>query len=106
GDHAAVRGQHDGGAGAVPAGGPVVVADAQAGHVQQGVGVPGPHDRVRVRNRLAASANTRVQRTISSTSTYSSAWWAIHLPPGPYTTEGMPPQWVSTVPSVEPGTPP
>ena len=53
-----------------------------------------------------ASRYTSAASMTADTSTYSSIWWAIHFPPGPYTTLGMPVRDVSTVPSVAPGTPP
>lgn len=72
GHHAAGRRQDDGGAGQVAVTGPLGMPDPEPGDVSQGVGRTGSHPRLRVRKRRAASAKTRVHRTISATSTYSS----------------------------------
>ena len=85
-DDAVGSGQHDRRAGQPAVAAPGGVADADAGHVGEGVGrtrADSGHAVVPVRKRRAASAYTRAQRTMSATSTNSSAWWAIHLPPGP-----------------------
>ncbi len=54
----------------------------------------------------AAVAYTKAYSPISRTRTYSSLRWAIHLPPGPWTTVGRPASRVRIVPSVVPGTAP
>ena len=105
--------EHDRGAGQPAAPAPLVVADMDAGDVGEVVVRAGQrarreaHRRVPPpRKRRAASTYTLACSTMSATSTNSSAWWAIHLPPGPYTTVGTPASAVSIVPSVVPGTPP
>src|SRR5215218_4106885 len=78
GYRAARRGHDHGHAGQPAVADALMVPYPQAGDSREAV-----HPSPPVRNSRAASAYTRVQRTISATSTYSSAWWAIHLPPGP-----------------------
>ncbi len=81
------RRQDHGRAGEPAAAGALVVADRHAGDIGEVVVRTRRHDGghrcTGSRKRSAAATYTLACSTRSATSTNSSAWWAIHLPPGP-----------------------